>query len=147
MIGFLGSAYPWVKAAHLIFVIFWIAGLFMLPRFYAYHQEAAPGSPEWKQWSEREARLIGIILKPAIVMVWAFGLALVVNLGVAGERWFQAKFALVVLLSFYHGWMAAYARRLAEGRDLVSARTMRLLNEVPGLATALIVVLVIVRPI
>ncbi|MDB5685785.1 MAG: putative rane protein, partial [Rhizorhabdus sp.] len=25
--GFLGNAYPWVKAGHLIFVIFWMAGL------------------------------------------------------------------------------------------------------------------------
>src|SRR3546814_9261650 len=30
MIGWLGDAYPWIKALHVIFVIFWIAGLFML---------------------------------------------------------------------------------------------------------------------
>jgi putative membrane protein len=35
--GFLGLAYPWVKAAHVTFVIFWLAGLFLLPRFYVYH--------------------------------------------------------------------------------------------------------------
>jgi hypothetical protein len=34
MIGMLGAVYPWIKAAHLIFVIFWLSGLFMLPRFY-----------------------------------------------------------------------------------------------------------------
>jgi putative membrane protein len=39
-VGMLGSAYLWVKAAHVIFVIFWMAGLFMLPRFLVYHQEA-----------------------------------------------------------------------------------------------------------
>jgi protoporphyrinogen IX oxidase len=33
----LGLAYPWIKAAHLTFVIFWMAGLFILPRFYVYH--------------------------------------------------------------------------------------------------------------
>ena len=27
--GFLGAAYPWVRAAHVTFVIFWIAGLFI----------------------------------------------------------------------------------------------------------------------
>ena len=43
MSGFLGLTYPWVKAAHLVFVLFWMAGLFMLPRFLVYHQEAAPG--------------------------------------------------------------------------------------------------------
>ena len=40
----LSLTYAWIKAAHLIFVIFWVAGLFMLPRFYVYHQEATPGS-------------------------------------------------------------------------------------------------------
>ncbi|RZM20009.1 MAG: CopD family protein, partial [Sphingomonas sp.] len=40
MSGFLGGTYDWVKAAHLIFVIFWMAGLFMLPRYLVYHQEA-----------------------------------------------------------------------------------------------------------
>ena len=29
--GFLGPAYLWVKAAHVTFVIFWLAGLFLLP--------------------------------------------------------------------------------------------------------------------
>ena len=38
--------YAWLKAGHVIFVIFWIAGLFMLPRFYVYHQEAAAALPE-----------------------------------------------------------------------------------------------------
>ena len=47
----------WVKAAHIIFVIFWMAGLFMLPRFYVYHQEAAPGSAEDSAWIERESKL------------------------------------------------------------------------------------------
>ncbi|MBA3896074.1 MAG: CopD family protein [Sphingomonadaceae bacterium] len=146
MIGFLGNVYLWVKAAHVAFVIFWMAGLFMLPRFYAYHQEAERGTPEWARWIERERRLITIILNPAMMMVWALGLALLVNIGAAGEGWFHAKFAAVLLLSAYHGWMVGYARKLAEGRGLVSGRTMRLLNEVPGLATAVIVVLVIVKP-
>ena len=42
--------YPWIKAAHLIFVIFWMAGLFMLPRFFVYHQECAVGSEEDAKW-------------------------------------------------------------------------------------------------
>jgi protoporphyrinogen IX oxidase len=37
----LAMTYLWLKAGHLIFVIFWMAGLFMLPRFFVYHQESA----------------------------------------------------------------------------------------------------------
>ena len=61
MTGFLGAAYLWVQSAHVIFVIFWMAGLFMLPRFFAYHQETAADSPEIAKWIEREARLVRII--------------------------------------------------------------------------------------
>ena len=48
--GWLGLAYPWVKAAHVTFVIFWMAGLFLLPRLYVYHQESTPASPEDRAW-------------------------------------------------------------------------------------------------
>lgn len=147
MTGMLGAAYPWVKAAHVIFVIFWMAGLFMLPRFFAYHQEADPKSPENAVWVEREARLTAIILNPAMVAVWTLGLALVVDTAAYAQSWFHAKFAIVFLLSGYHGWLTGYAKRLAKGERRVTAKTMRLLNEVPGVATVLIVILVIARPI
>ena len=61
LVGWLGVAYPWVKAAHVTFVIFWMAGLFLLPRFYVYHQDAAVGSPEDRAWIERESRVRSII--------------------------------------------------------------------------------------
>ena len=66
----LAMTYLWLKAGHIIFVIFWMAGLFMLPRFFVYHQEAAPGSPENAVWIEREAKLLRIILWPSLVVVW-----------------------------------------------------------------------------
>ena len=146
MTGFLGDAYLWVKAAHVVFVIFWMAGLFMLPRFFAYHQEAAPDAPENAVWIERERRLISIIMNPSMVLVWAFGLMLLVSSGMAGERWFQVKFAFVFLLSGYQGWLSGYARKLARGERHVSAKTMRLLNEIPGVTALIIVVLVVVKP-
>jgi putative membrane protein len=136
----------WIKAGHVIFVIFWIAGLFMLPRFYIYHQESAPGSDEEKKWIERERKLRTIIITPAMILVWLFGLSLAWTLHAWGQHWFQAKFAIVVLLSAYHGWMVGYGRKLARGDRSMSGRSLRLMNEVPGLAVVLIVVLVIVKP-
>ncbi|OYY79605.1 MAG: hypothetical protein B7Y43_00575 [Sphingomonas sp. 28-62-20] len=150
MIGFLGAAYPWVKAAHLIFVIFWMAGLFMLPRYLVYHQEAEQGSPEAERWIDREHKLRSIILTPSLVIVWVLGLVLAANLGLfsgaPGLGWLHAKIALVLLLSGYHGWAAAYSKKLAKGERRLSGRQLRLLNEVPGVAAALIVILVIVQP-
>ena len=144
--GFLGPAYLWVKAAHVTFVIFWIAGLLLLPRLYVYHQETTPGSPEDRAWIERESRVRSVILTPAIGVVWILGLMLAFNLDLWGQGWFQAKLALVVALSAYQGWLGAYGKKLASGQRPLSDRRVRMLNEIPGIAAALIVVLVIVRP-
>lgn len=146
MIGWLGAAYPWLKAAHLVFVIFWMAGLFMLPRFLVYHQEAAQGSAEDSLWVEREGRLIKIILNPSMIIVWALGLMLTLEIGGFSQGWFYAKFVMVVGLTFYHGWMIGYSRRLGRGERSLSGKTLRLINEVPGIAAAIIVILVIVKP-
>jgi protoporphyrinogen IX oxidase len=144
--GWLGVAYPWVKAAHVTFVIFWMAGLFLLPRLYVYHQETAVGSPEDRAWIEREARVRSIILTPAIGLVWVLGLMLAFNVDAWHQAWFMAKFALVVALSAYQGWLGSYGRKLANGQRPLSGKAVRMINEIPGVAVALIVVLVIVRP-
>ena len=146
MAGFLGAAYPWVKAAHVTFVIFWMAGLFLVPRFYVYHHATTPGSAEDRAWTEREDRARNIILMPAMLVVWALGLMLAVNIGAFQQGWFIAKFALVVALSGYQGWITAYGKKLAQGMRPLENRTLRIMNEIPGIAAALIVVLAIVRP-
>jgi putative membrane protein len=144
--GFLGPAYLWVKAAHVTFVIFWMAGLFLLPRFYVYHHATTPGSAEDRAWIEREDRARTIILTPAMLITWVLGLSLAVHLDIFRQGWFVAKFALVVALTAYQGWISAYGRKLATGMRPLENRTLRIMNEIPGVAAALIVVLVIVRP-
>ena len=145
-VGFLGDAYPWVKAAHVTFVIFWMAGLFLLPRFYVYHHATTPGSAEDRAWIEREDRTRTIILTPAMVVVWILGLMLAFNTGAFGQLWFSAKLLLVVGLTGYQGWIGRYGKALAAGKRPMENRSLRIMNEVPGIAAALIVVLVIVRP-
>ena len=144
--GFLGAAYLWVKAAHITFVIFWIAGLFIVPRYYIHHQATTPGSAEDRAWIEREDRARTIILTPAMLIVWVLGLLLAVHLGVFGQAWFSAKLLLVVILTAYQGWIVSYGRKLANGHRELDDKKLRMMNEVPGILTALIVVLVIVRP-
>lgn len=145
MTGFLGGAYLWVKAAHVVFVIFWMAGLFLFPRYLIHHQESL-GTPEAAKWVEREAKLRRIILGPSILGTWLLGLALATDAGWWPAGWLHAKLLLVVLLSGYQGWMVAYSRKLARGETRVTARTLRMLNELPALAVILIVVLVVVKP-
>ena len=146
MAEYLSVLYFWLKSAHIIFVIFWMAGLFMLPRYFVYHQEAAPGSPEEARWIDREAKLRKIILTPSLIVVWLLGLALAYTVGAFSQGWFHAKLALVLILSAYHLWLAGYGSALARGERKLSGRRLRMLNEVPGILAALIVVLVVVKP-
>ena len=144
--GFLGPAYLWVKAAHVTFVIFWLAGLFLLPRLYVYPHETPVGSPEDRAWIERESRVRSIILNPAMILVWILGLMLAFNVGAWDQAWFHAKLAFVILLTAYQGWLGAYGKKLARGERPLSSKAVRMINEIPGVAAAIIVVLVIVRP-
>jgi putative membrane protein len=142
----LSVIYLWLKAGHIVFVIFWMAGLFMLPRFFVYHQEAAADSPENALWIERERRLLRIIMWPSLVIVWVFGLLLALQIGAFSAGWFHLKLAAVLALSAYHVWLAGYAAGLARGERKLTGRRLRLLNEVPGIAAALIVVLAVIKP-
>jgi putative membrane protein len=142
----LSMIYLWLKAGHIIFVIFWMAGLFMLPRYFVYHQEAAPGSPEEGAWVDRERKLLKIILLPSIIAVWVFGIALATSIGAWSQPWLHAKLLVVVLLSGDHGWLSAYAKKLARGERPLDDKRLRMLNEVPGIAAAIIVVLAVVKP-
>ena len=143
-VGWLGDAYPWVKAFHVIFVIFWMAGLFMLPRFLVYWSQVPPASPENALWAERCARLKRIILNPGLIIVWVLGLALGFQLG--WPLWLYAKLVFVLGLSGFHGWMIGAARKFAHGERPYAEKTLRLVNEIPSLVTIAVVILVVVKP-
>lgn len=146
LIGFVGSAQPWLKAAHIIFVIFLMAGLFMLPRFFVYHHQCAVGSDEDSKWIEREDRLRRIILNPALIVVWVLGLALAANGGYWNQGWFQVKLVFVTGLAGYHGWLIGYFKKLRAGERPLTEKALRMLNEVPGVVAAIAVILAVVRP-
>jgi protoporphyrinogen IX oxidase len=79
-------------------------------------------------------------------MVWIFGLLLAFDIGAWSMGWFQLKFLCVLILSGYHGWISGYARKLARGERPFSDKKLRMLNEVPGILVAIVVVLAIVKP-
>ena len=114
--------YYWLKAGHIIFVIFWMAGLFMLPRLFVYHQECPPDSPENALWVVREQRLIRIILNPSMIVVWVLGILLALNTGAFSHGMARHQAGLrppAQRLSRLAGqlWQAAGPRRTASGRQ------------------------------
>ena len=144
--GWLGNLYPSVKAAHVTVTFFWIAGLFMLPRYLAYQAQEVPGSPQDRKWVERTGKLRKIILTPALIAVWVLGLSVATSYGLAGAGWIHAKLALALLLSGYHGWMVGISKKMAAGQRPLAEKALRLWNEVPALATILFVFLAILKP-
>lgn len=136
----------WLKAFHVMAVIAWMAGMFYLPRLFVYHAEAKPGSEVSETFKVMEARLLDIIMRPAIIAVWLSGLALAYWAGFWTDGWFHAKFALVLVMSGIHGYLAVCVRAFAEEKNTRSSRFYRMLNEAPTLLMVLIVLLVIVKP-
>ena len=95
--------YLWIKAAHVIAVISWMAGMLYLPRLFVYHCDAAPGSVQSETFKVMERRLYRLIINPAMIATWVFGLWLAwKGFGFHGA-WLHAKIALVVILSGVHG--------------------------------------------
>ena len=81
-----------------------------------------------------------------MIIVWVVGLLLAYNIGAFSEGWFHAKLLMVLGLSSYHGWMISYGKKLARGERRMTDKGLRLVNEVPGIAAAIIVILVIIKP-
>lgn len=143
--GLLVPWYDWIRALHLIAVIFWMAGMFMLPRYFAYHAEAEPGSDEDRKWIARERRLLRIIINPAMIAAFLFGIMLILIIGL-DHGWLHLKLLLVLALAALHGLFARWRKDFARGKNRHDSRFYRMINELPTIATILIVILVIVKP-
>ena len=145
MSDFLAGYYDWLRALHIVSVIFWMAGMFMLPRYFAYHAECATGSDEDRAWIERERRLLRIIVNPSMIAAWLFGLGLLSVIGVTGG-WIHAKLVLVLALTGLHHIFSRWRKAFARGENRRDSRFYRKVNEIPTLATIAIVILAVVEP-
>lgn len=140
--------YLWVQAAHIIFVVAWMAGLLMLPRLRVYQLASTPGEPLFETMREATTRLRRIILTPATVLVWALGLTMIaLNPGLLSQPWFHAKLLLVTLITGTYGWMIAIGRRVDAASGDVSEKRLRLFNELPFVLMIVVVILVTLKPV
>jgi protoporphyrinogen IX oxidase len=144
----LAAAYPWIKSAHIVSVVAWMAGLLYLPRLFVYHALAPVGSDRSETFSVMERRLLRGIMNPAMIVALGFGLLLAGAPGVVDwhRGWIWAKLGLVAGLVVYHGWLARWRGAFAADRNRHSPRFFRVVNELPTLALIAIVVLVVVKP-
>lgn len=147
MTSFLLSHYQWLMAFHVISLIAWMAGMFYLPRLFAYHADAPVGSPQAETFKVMERRLLRIIMNPAMIATWIFGLSMVAaNPALFEQGWLHAKLLLVLMMSALHGVFSKWRRVLARDQNRHSAKFYKIWNEVPTVLMIVIVILVIVKP-
>ncbi len=147
--SWLVALYPWIKAFHVIGAMAWMAGLLYLPRLFVYHCEVGTGSAEDRRFQAMERRLLRLIMNPAMVATYIFGLALLATPRVVdwSEAWVYVKLTLVALLTGSHHAMAIWRKTFAAGRNRRTQRFYRLMNEVPTLLMIAIVIMVVVKPL
>lgn len=142
----LSSIYLFLKSGHVIFMVFWLAGLFMLPRQCIYMLDHAPGSAGEAKWATRMGKLRKIILTPSMIIVWVLGLSMAYSGGWFAAGWLHAKLTLVLVLTGYHGWLVGKTKKMARGERPLSEARLRMIGEVPGLLLIVIVLLVYLKP-
>lgn len=146
---FLSSAYPWIKSLHVISVIAWMAGIFYLPRLFVYHVESVKaGSDTDKLFQTMEWRLLRAIMNPAMTATWVFGLCLVFTPGIIdwSQIWPWTKAASVLIMTWFHHWLALRRKDFMRGENTVTGRQYRMMNELPTVLLVIIVISVIARP-
>ncbi len=136
----------WVKAIHIMAVIAWMAGLFYLPRLYVYHAGAAVGSELSETFKIMERRLLKVIMNPAMLAAWVFGLWVGYLQSQFSDGWFHAKLFLVLLMSGLHGALGKWRKDFEADKNVKPARFFRVVNEVPTVLMIGIVLLVILKP-
>jgi protoporphyrinogen IX oxidase len=148
LIAWLGDAYPWIKSAHIISMVAWMAGLLYLPRLYVYHATVPIGSNRSETFKVMERRLQRGIMNPAMIGTWGFGLVLAGTPGIVDWRmgWIWAKLVLVVGLTTFHAALVRWRDAFSADRNVHSTRFFRIVNELPTVVLIAIVLLVVVKP-
>ena len=136
--------YFWIKTAHLVFVIAWMATVFYLPRILVNLAET-PGQPDV------QARLLLMGRKLYRFGHNMFGLALILGLVLwlyfhISGGWLHAKLTLVVLLLAHFIIAGRWLKGVEKGRALPSSFKLRLFNEAPVLLLVGVVYLVLAKP-
>lgn len=148
MTDMLVTVYPWLKALHIMAVIAWMAGLFYLPRLFVYHAEqVCAGGDRDRLFQTMELKLLRVIMGPAMIATWALGLGLMATPGIVdwSMAWPWVKAAGVIAMSWFHMWLARRRRCFAAGDNRMTGRQYRMMNEVPTVLMAVIVLSVVVK--
>lgn len=143
--------YSIAKSLHLIGMVSWMAGMFYLVRIMVYHAMALEkAEPERstlaQQYTLMELKSYKIILQPAIVITWTFGvLMLFIQPVWLREGWMHLKLAFLIVLTGYTHSLKGHIRKLENGASKFTHIHYRALNEVPTIFLVAIVFLAVFK--
>ncbi len=137
----------WYKAIHVISVISWMAAMLYMPRLFVYHATAQKGSELDLTFQVMEKRLQQVIMTPAMVLTYFFGVLTAYVYGIeALGAWFHVKMLVVLLLSGFHGMLSKWRKSFIKGENKYSAKFYRIMNEVPTFLMIIAVIMVVIKP-
>ena len=136
--------YETLKVLHIISFVSWFAGLFYLPRLFVYHVENNTNREMNEVFQKMEYKLLRIIMNPAMILTWIFGLALIHYVEFAW--WLALKLVLVSILTAFHMYLAKIRKNLENNYRDYTSKYFRIINEVPTILLVLIIILVVVKP-
>lgn len=148
MSDLLAISYPWIKSLHIIAVISWMAALFYLPRLMVHHTEKVGLSGENHDlFAMMEFKLAKVIMQPAMIATWVFGICLVLTPGIVDWSmvWPWTKMASVIGMTIFHEWLMTRMKGFQRGQNELTGRRYRMMNEVPTLLMFVIVFSVVVK--
>ena len=135
------------KFLHIISFTAWMAGILYLPRLFVYHCDEKINSKIYKKFCLMEHRLLKIIMTPAMIGTWLFGILLLsINHSIAVKTWFLIKFLLVLLMSGVHGYFSICKKNFQLNRNKKTYKHFKIVNEAPTILLILVVFLVVFKP-
>ena len=143
--------YSVAKAMHLIGMVSWMAGMFYLVRILVYHamSNELNGLEKdilGKQYALMEQKAYKVILLPAMVMTWLFGLMMLgIQPAWLQQSWLLVKLCFVLFLTYYTFSLRGHIKNLENGTSSRGHLYFRALNEVPTIALAGVVFLAVFR--
>ncbi len=147
----LSSLYSIAKSFHLIGMVSWMAGMFYLVRIMVNHAMAlTEAEPQrgilTRQYTIMEWKSYNIILKPAVIMTWSFGVMLLfIQPAWLQQGWLHLKLTFLVLLTGYTHYLKSHIRQLESGTSRFTHIHYRALNEVPTIFLVAIVFLAVFK--
>lgn len=134
----------YVKTAHVLMVMSWVAGIFYLPRIFVHYAEGQRAGEDVRRLKIMARRLYHFMSVMAVLALGT-GLWLWLGYGITGG-WLHAKLAMVALLIAFHIAMRVLMKRMQADGALPGPTALRWLNEAPLVALVPILYFVIAKP-